>query len=136
MQYPKSMQPTHARWEQIDDNEAEANSAYANTNENESNFFPTVKPIYSRNYMIVDTVMESAPASNMGIPGPDSEGIDLSFNGLSGVSQEIRDTLPAESRAAFEEALAREKLWKGKWNTEMTDGCRRDPRIDKGVITL
>jgi len=131
------MQPTHARWEQIDDNEIEANrSANNNENEHDSKFFPPVKPIYSRNYMIVDTVMESAPASNMGIPGPDTECMDLSFNGLSGVSADIKDTLPPDCRAAFEEALKREMAWKGKWGSETANGCRRDPRIDKGVITL
>ena len=77
MQYPSIMQPTHARWEQIDDAEVEAaNSINGNLRSGHSiehveSIFTPIKPIYSRNYMIVDTVYETAPASNIGVPGPD-----------------------------------------------------------------
>lgn len=154
MHYPKTMQPTHARWEQIDDHEAQTaartNGTVTTTNgtsnhyhsaankdsENPSTIFPPVKPIYSRNYMIIDTVYQSAPASHLGIPGPDGDDYDLGFNGLSAVSDDIKDELPPECRKAFEQALAKEKEWKGRWDSEARDGHRRNPAIDKGLILL
>jgi len=135
MQYPKIMQPTHARWEQINDNEVEPNSTTNGHTENgEETIFTPVKPIYSRNYMIVDTVYESAPSTNYGIPGPDGDTYDLGFNGLSSVSDDIKADLPPECLKAFEEALEKEMQWKNKWGSESTDTARKAPVIDKGVI--
>jgi chromatin structure-remodeling complex protein RSC7 len=96
--------------------------------------FTPVKPIYSRNYMIVDTAYETPPYSNLGVPGPDGDVYDLGFNGLSAVSDEVKAELPPESLAAFEEALAKEMEWKNKWGTEGTDAHRKAPVIDKGLI--
>lgn len=141
MQYPKTMQPTHARWEQIDDNEVWAKSELSNglTEDHEDgvekSIFTPVKPIYSKNFMVVDTVYESAPAVNLGVPGPDGDTYDLGFNGLSSVSDDIKDELPPECRKAFEEALEKELLWKSKWGTETQFAHRRAPPIDKGVVS-
>jgi len=134
------MQPTHARWEQIDDNEVQANGDLANGYKKDhqgsevQSIFAPVKPIYSRNYMIVDTVYESPPASNLGVSGPDGDAYDLGFNGLSSVSDEIKTELPPECLKAFEDALAKELQWKSNWGTESTDAGRRQPAIDKGLI--
>jgi chromatin structure-remodeling complex protein RSC7 len=141
MQYPKTMQPTHAKWIQIDDNEVEANKKllkdHAEDDEDmTSSIFTPVKPIYSRNYMIVDTVYESAPSSSYGVPGPDGDVLDLGFNGLSSVSDEIKSELPPDCLAAFERALEKEMQWKKKWGTESSDCSRRAPAIDKGLIML
>lgn len=128
------MQPTHARWEQIDDHEVSAKSS-SQTDANEaSTIFAPVPPIVSRNYMVVDTVFESAPRPNLGVPGPDGEFFDMGFNGLSAVSDDVKAELPPECLAAFEEALAAEKEWKNRWGSETTDGLRRAPKIDKGVF--
>jgi len=135
MQYPKSMQPTHAKWVQIDDNEVEANYG-EDLGQEGSTMFTPVKPVYSRNYMIIDTVFESASSSNLGVPGPDGDAHDLGFNGLSSISDDIKAELPPECLKAFEEALKRERQWKSKWATETEDGSRRNPTIDKGVISL
>ena len=140
MQYPKTMQPTHARWVQIDDDVVEVNSQLTNghTKEHEDgdapSMFTPVKPIYSRNYMIVDTAYETPPYSNIGVPGPDGDVFDLGFNGLSSVSDEVKAELPPECLAAFEEVLAKEMEWKNKWGTEGTDAHRKAPIIDKGLI--
>ncbi|PQE06532.1 nuclear localization NPL6 protein [Rutstroemia sp. NJR-2017a WRK4] len=127
MQYPKSMQPTHARWEQIDDNLPPSPSS-------DPNALPPVKPIYSRNYRIVDTYFESPGSALYGIPGPDGDGYDIGFNGLSSVSEDIKNELPEECRRAFEEALEREKAWKGRWGREAESGCRGVVRVDKGFV--
>ena len=141
MQYPKTMQPTHARWEQIDDYEVETNAKllkdYAEPHKEDSeSMFPPVKPIYSRNYMIVDTVYESSPSSNYGVPGPDGDAYDLGFNGLASVSNDIKSELPPECLVAFEEALEKEMQWKTKWGTESSDSNRKAPAIDKGLILV
>jgi chromatin structure-remodeling complex protein RSC7 len=128
------MQPTHARWEQIDDHEIAAKSP-SETDPNESpTIFTPVPPIVSRNFMVVDTVFESAPRPNLGVPGPDGEFFDMGFNGLSTVSDDVKAELPPECLVAFEKALAAEKEWKGRWGSETTDGLRRAPKIDKGVF--
>lgn len=86
--------------------------------------------------MIIDTVFESAPSTNYGVPGPDGDVHDLGFNGLSSVSDDIKAELPPECLKAFEEALEKETQWKNKWGTETSDTHRRPPIIDKGVISL
>jgi chromatin structure-remodeling complex protein RSC7 len=140
MQYPKTMQPTHARWEQIDDNEVQTNGSLPNghaedpENGEVHSMFTPVQPIYSRNYMIVDTVYESAPASDFGVPGPDGDAYDLGFNGLTGVPDDIKAELPLECLKAFEDALVKELQWKNKWGPESRDAGRRAPAIDKGLI--
>jgi chromatin structure-remodeling complex protein RSC7 len=142
MQYPKTMQPTHVRWEQIDDYEVEAKSKLTNGHKHDHeddeahSIFTPVKPIYSKNYMIVDTVYESAPGSNLGVPGPDGDDYDLGFNGLSSISDDIKAELPPECRKAFDEALKKETQWKNKWGTEGQFTHRKAPTIDKGVIIV
>ncbi|ESZ91252.1 putative Chromatin structure-remodeling complex subunit rsc7 [Sclerotinia borealis F-4128] len=143
MQYPRTMQPTHARWEQINDNEPQPESA-------DSTLFPPVKPFFSRNLLIVDTYMESSPSTHYGVPGPDGAGWDLGaggngngigdndmgmgMDGLCGVSEDILDALPEDCRKAFEEAREREREWKGRWGSESVDGGRRSVKVDKGLI--
>jgi len=141
MQYPQSMQPTHARWEAVHDDVEAATSSMrtlmtsAHTPSHSADtIFPPVPAVVARNFLVVDTVYESAPHSHLGIPGPDGEEMDIGYNGLSGVGEEIRELLPAECRRAFEEAVERERRWKGRWGTEERDGARRAPIIDKGMI--
>lgn len=136
MHFPKNMQPTHARWEQVDDYAAEKQKAQVNGyrhEETETTFAP-MPPIVSRNYMVVDTIYESSSQSNPGVPGPDGEDYDLGTNGLSTISDDLRDELPPDCRKAFEDALVAEKEWKNKWGTEDRDGSRRALRIDKGYF--
>jgi chromatin structure-remodeling complex protein RSC7 len=135
MQYPKTMQPTHAKWVQINDDEVEADGHIKDHGDSETpSIFTPVKPIYSRNYIIVDTAYETPPYSNVGVPGPDSDVYDMGFNGLSTVSDDVKAELPPECLAAFEAALAKEMEWKNKWGTEGTDAHRKAPIIDKGLI--
>jgi len=96
--------------------------------------FTPVKPILSRNFLIVDTLYENPPSSMLGVPGPDSNTYDLGFNGLSGVSEDILSELTPECRKAFNDALAKENEWKGRWSTEAVDAKRKAPIIDKGMI--
>jgi chromatin structure-remodeling complex protein RSC7 len=145
MQYPTTMQPTHARWEPAPDDLSTMTSDIKTLTFNSSSqppspsskktIFTPVAPVYSRNFCIVDTVYENPPASNLGIPGPDGAVMDIGFNGLEGVSQDIIDELPEDCRREFEKALEKERIWKGGWHTESRDGMRRGPIIDKGLIS-
>ena len=146
MQYPAIMQPTHARWERVpppsEDVPNGVNGHKAITDEDTvmqmdatpETIFPPVKPIYSRNYLITDTIYETPPSSTMGIPGPDGDTYDIGFNGLSNVPDDILDELPPDCRKAFEEARAKELKWKSGWSTEALDTERRMPSIDKIAI--
>ncbi|KAI1000030.1 hypothetical protein K3495_g8168 [Podosphaera aphanis] len=141
MMYPRSMQPTHARWEQINDHEVTQGCSFHDNDEslrlegrNLPSKFPPVEPIFARNLMIVDTIYESPPSSLLGIPGPDSDMYDLGFNGLSSVSDDLKSELPPECLKAFEETLQIERQWKSRWKGETENGHRHVPIIDKGVV--
>jgi chromatin structure-remodeling complex protein RSC7 len=146
MHYPKIMQPTHVRWEQVMDEEEDTpmtngvaqltngvNGVHLNGINHEEKrsktSFPPVKPIVSRNFMVVDTIYETPPYSGMGIPGPDGDAIDVGPNGLSGISDDILAELPSECRAAFDQAKEQELEWKSRWGNERTDGQRGDLKI-------
>ena len=145
MQYPRIMQPTHARWELVDDamDEAASNmkalttSAHSDqpTTPSQSNtIFAPVRLEITRQYLVVDTVLENARYSNLGLPGPDGDCMDLGYKGISGIPDDIKDELPEDCRRALEEAIEKEKKWKTTWGSEATDSLRRPPIIDKGVI--
>lgn len=160
MQYPAIMQPTHARWERVppptetpdlpngingtapkfitaDHEDIEMNDATDSQPLDTSTptIFTPVNPIYTRNYLIVDTLYETPPTGiTAGIPGSCDGTNDVGFNGLSSVSEEIRNLLPEECRVAFEKAVREERAWKGKWGGEERDGMRAGMVIHKGFI--
>ena len=139
MHYPASMQPTHARIEQVVDTDSKEDAGSA--------AFPPLKPAISRNFMVTDTYMEMPPAgisaASYNVPfrgaAPDHESYVQSdylapFQGLSAVPQEIRDLLPEECRKAFDKAARREDEWHSKWGTEATSKSRREPVVDKAIV--
>lgn len=149
--YPKIMQPTHAKWEQLPDvAELASNTQLLNghmngiadlTNgiENVSlgqesagsakSIFYDVPKIVTRNYLVVDTVYESPSIAGFGIPGPDSASIDVGPNGLPDVDEETIALLPPECRTALLEAKKKEIMWKTNWGTEKDDGVRGELQI-------
>jgi chromatin structure-remodeling complex protein RSC7 len=143
MFYPKIMQATHARWEQIpppvspaqaeQKQLANGSTTTAATNgghnapvSSDSEMFAPVPPIVSRNFAVVDTLFTAPPLSNIGFPGPDGPITDPTSgpNGLSTVSPELVDELPEACRLAFEEARTTELHWKRRWGTEGESGLR------------
>ncbi|KIX03142.1 uncharacterized protein Z518_06693 [Rhinocladiella mackenziei CBS 650.93] len=112
MHWPAHMQPTHARWEVVDD-EDDADGLEQKTR------LPHLDPVYGRNFRIHDLCLESAPESWLGKTGPNEED-----TGLSSIPSTILEELPVECLRSFEEAKAREALWRGKWHTEQVDGLR------------
>lgn len=139
MHYPASMQPTHARIEQVVDNQPEESSGPTS--------FPPLNPAISRNFLVTDAYMETPPAgispASYDIPfrqsRPDRESYTQAdflapFQGLSSVPQEIRDLLPDDCREAFDKAVTREDEWHSKWGGEATSTSRREPVVDKAIV--
>jgi chromatin structure-remodeling complex protein RSC7 len=121
------MQPTHARIEQVQNSSAPT----------DSKVFPPLNPIIARNFKVVDYIMETPPASlpnsayqqNYNVPD-----VLAPFQGLGALSDEIKDLLPPECRAAFDEAVAKENDWKSKWGPEAEVTHRRQPIIDAAIV--
>ncbi|KAB8214830.1 chromatin remodelling complex Rsc7/Swp82 subunit-domain-containing protein [Aspergillus novoparasiticus] len=111
MQYPKIMQPSHARWERLpppdprvatrltkemstlsltngteeeEEPATESDAQDEKTTEETTNdsIFSTIPYAFSRRFAIHDVHYETPPYSNMGIPGPDGDVHDLGSNGI------------------------------------------------------
>jgi len=153
--FPKTLQPTHAKWEEvvadiiepfdgavirkplpangisngIDGADAiNGNHTLVETAKTDSIFSP-VTAIISRNFLITDTYLQSAPVPAVGVPGSDGDYADVGANGLSGVPEDVLAELPPECRQAFDAAKQREFEWKSTWSTELKDGARGHHKI-------
>lgn len=130
MQYPATMQPTRARIEQVapEDEQAAADSA----------IFPPVPTKMARNFFVADTYFETSSAGVISASAVDgtagSPDFLASFQGLSAVSDEIKDLLPPECRAAFDGAVAKGASYRSKWGPESETMSRRQPIIDKAIV--
>lgn len=157
MHYPKIMQPTHARWEELPvadsdvaDTEAHSQKRLTNgtsdltngvhdTNDNMDGIVSAQKPaktmfgpipaIVERNFLIIDTCFESAPITGAGVPGPDGDFHDVGVNGLPTVDDDILAELPPDCRKALDEARQKEQDWKSRWSSETADGSRGELKI-------
>ncbi|KAF2115875.1 nuclear localization protein [Lophiotrema nucula] len=109
--YPKIMQPTHARWEQVPAEESDLPEAIR------------------RKYITVDTFWQSPPFAGLGIPGPDGAFIDIGPNGLPEVDEEDLEKMTPELREAFLQAKREEQDWKNQWTSEAADGSRAKLKI-------
>lgn len=153
MFYPKIMQPTHARWEEVPppssgaeakqqkqlpngtdhtlpngsaDPDAMDTSSEHQRQPNQTIFHPVPSSI-SRTFTVIDTLFDSSPLSGTGYPGPDGNIMDATSgsNGLSSVPDDIVDELPPGCREAFERERAKERKWKGGWGSEKEVGSRK-----------
>ena len=86
--------------------------------------FPPIKRSFANNFLTIDTRYRSAPFSNLGVPGPDSDIYDIAPKGLNEVSDEIFAELPEECKTAFLNARGEEQAWRESWGTEGEDGAR------------
>lgn len=112
MQWPANTQPTHARWEAVDDISDRETF-------NKDSRLPHLNSVYSRNFRIHDICLDSAPESWFSKPGADAES-----TGLTSVPLEVLEELPQAALSAFANARDREANWRGKWQTERIDGLR------------
>lgn len=155
MQYPKIMQPTHARWEELPAPSAASRALRLSGNgadgalvdgavnhdrddetvngdheQEAETIFPPVRPLYSRNFLIVDTHFVGPSMSDLGVPGPDGDVVDVEHRGLTDVPDDVRSELPPDCLQAFVEAKDAELTWKNGWATETEDGLRAKFKVD------
>ncbi|KAH7326577.1 chromatin remodelling complex Rsc7/Swp82 subunit-domain-containing protein [Stachybotrys elegans] len=128
MQYPKVMQPTYARVEQVAPEDESATRGNPR--------FPPVSLKMARNFLVTDTYYESPPAGVTPTSYEKKDPADFlaSFRGLGSVTDDIKELLPAECRQAFDQALEREEEWESRWGPEKEKMARRQPVIDKAIV--
>ena len=151
MQYPKIMQPTHARWELVPaelsnldpscTNRSGANEVPSSdkasqlSGENRGNQqisnhgFSSVTPILKRNFMITDIYYQNPPRPGLGVPGSDGAITDIGAPGLSNVAEKVLAELPDDCRQAFDLAKEEEMEWMRQWDSESTDTARAQLKI-------
>lgn len=112
MQRPGHMQPTHAKWEMVDDKNVDGSAQMQGR-------LPPLDPVYARSFGIHDLCLHSAPESWLGTTDSYKEEI-----GLASIPPTVLEELPVECLRHFEEAKAREADWRSKWHTEAVDGLR------------
>ena len=110
MQFPSNLQPTHARWQQVHDEEPV---------DTLSSRFAKLEPVYTKNFRIHDLWLESAPSTNMALPGLSTAGPKL-----ASIPTDILDELPSDCRQAFDQAAVQEMQWRSQWLNESEDGQR------------
>lgn len=145
--FPEDMQPTFAHWEQIPPSDENGENAVKSETtekaeadrdtENKSTIFPPLPSRVARNYMVTDTYFETPTSgiSRYALEDPDPKTDFLaSFKGLRMVSDEIKDLLNPDQRAAFDKALKIEEDYRAKVKGERESGCRREPIIDKAIV--
>jgi chromatin structure-remodeling complex protein RSC7 len=111
MCYPKSTQPTHARWEEVPPSESD------------------VPNIVRKNYLVVDTYIQSPPFSGLGLPGPDGAFLDVGANGLPDLEDDDLAQITPEARESYLQAKQAEYEWKNQWKSEHQDGARAKLKI-------
>jgi len=131
--YPAFMQPTHVRIEQVPPG---ASGEESSSSASSATLFPPLDARIARNFRVIDTTMEMPPS---GVAPAAMETHDVpaflaDFQGLGAVSDDIKDLLPPECRAAFDTAAAKERSWKAAWGPEAQFAHRRAPIIDAAIV--
>lgn len=111
MCYPKTTQPTHAKWEEVPPEQSD------------------VPPLVRKHFLVVDTYVQKPPYSGLGIPGPDGDFLDVGPNGLPDLEEEDIQTLPPEAQEAFRRAKIDEEWWRDQFHSETVDGARAKLKI-------
>ncbi|KAK4134057.1 hypothetical protein BT67DRAFT_441967 [Trichocladium antarcticum] len=155
MHYPRIMQPTHARIVQIPDSAADL--GHHHHHHQHSAAFPPLKPAIARNFLVMDTHLETPPAGvapaaydrpfrdagKGAAAGTEAVAAEASaeeedflapFRGLRAVGPDIVDLLPDECRAAFVDARAKEGAWFARWGDEKDGMARGRVVVDKAIV--
>ncbi|SPQ20155.1 34e714c3-d0d2-47ae-8734-2b5b56574ba3 [Thermothielavioides terrestris] len=151
MHYPRIMQPTHARIEPIAPGEGDADARQSSSSSpspsSSSTKFPPLPPSIARNFLVMDTHLETPPAgvapAAYDVPfrtSPADRDASAAadflapFRGLRAVPDDVRALLPEACRAAFDAARAREDRWFERWGDEARFAARKPPVIDKAIV--
>lgn len=134
MHYPATMQPIRARAVQISPQEE---------GQDASGVFPRLAPQVPHNFLVTDICLETPPIGivpasyerfRLGSTSGDTQNFLAPFQGLGAVPDDIKELLPPECRAAFDQALGNEEKWFEQWGDEKDKMCRREPIIDKAIV--
>lgn len=91
MCYPRTTQPTHAKWEEVPQEESD------------------VPPLVRKNYLVVDTHVQKPPYASLGLPGPDADFLDVGTNGLPDLEEDDIQSMTPEARENYLQAKEDEK---------------------------
>ncbi|MCJ1377119.1 hypothetical protein MMC17_000211 [Xylographa soralifera] len=135
--YPRTMQPTHCRWEPVhaptprspSPPTTSPSTPLQNGPPTTTTLFPPPPPALLTSFLTADTYFLRPAISNLGVPGPDGAAYDIGPPGLADVSANARACLPVACAVAFEQARALQIRWRGEWGTEMEDGRRAEIRV-------
>jgi len=100
---------------------------------------PPPSSLLTRNYLIVDTLLETTPYASLPIPGPEEPETTPLYDGsgrLPDLNEEDLADLPPECREAFLAAKQEEGKWRDRWGTQERDGWRGQMRIGIGVLGI
>jgi len=100
---------------------------------------PPPSSLLTRNYLIVDTLLETTPYASLPIPGPEEPETTPLYDGsgrLPDLNEEDLADLPPECREAFLEAKQEEGKWRDRWGTQERDGWRGQMRVGIGVLGI
>ncbi|KAF2645108.1 hypothetical protein P280DRAFT_466343 [Massarina eburnea CBS 473.64] len=112
MCYPKVTQPTHAKWEEVPQEQSD------------------VPPLVRKHYLVIDTYVQKPPYASLGLPGPDGNFLDVGTNGLPDLEDDDIQAMAPADRDAFFQAKQDESWWKDQFHSETVDGAR--PKIKIG----
>ncbi|KAL8944542.1 MAG: hypothetical protein Q9211_000553 [Gyalolechia sp. 1 TL-2023] len=129
LQYPRTMQPTHARWEACDANSVSPDTESANEDREVDTKFFQIPSVLERNFLIADTYFASPLVTSFGIPGPDGDVLDVGPLGLPVMSGSAAVSMPFDSRRALQSTQQEASKWKTLWKGESADGARAQLRI-------
>lgn len=111
MCYPRTTQPTHAKWEEVPQEESD------------------VPPLVRKHYFVVDTHVQKPPYASLGLPGPDADFLDVGTNGLPDLEDDDIQSMTLEARENYLQAKEDEKWWKNQFHSEAVDGARPTLKI-------
>lgn len=111
MCYPRLTQPTHAKWEEVPQEESD------------------VPPLVRKHYLVVDTFAQKPPYASLGLPGPDGPFLDVAAGGLPDLEDEDIQLMTPEAREAFQQAKRDEQWWKDQFHSETVNGARAKVKI-------
>ncbi|KAL8716349.1 MAG: hypothetical protein Q9220_000254 [cf. Caloplaca sp. 1 TL-2023] len=124
LQYPKIMQPSHARWEACpvsSSNGVESGKADSK--------FPSVPSVLERNFLIADTYYVGPPTSGFGFPGLDGNIMGVGPSDGAAMTDSAAPLLPPECQVALQSAHEEATKWSNFWAGEDIDGARAQLRI-------
>lgn len=133
MQLPRNMQPTRARWEQIDAEDthrpnvqiSESHHDGLKPTTNPSTLFSPLPRFYAQQFLIADLYLEN-PSMRAAEKSQNVEGSHRSSpSTLPQITDDVLAVLPDDCRLQVLEAGAQAEAWRGRWMRENVDSIAK-----------